>query len=214
MKEKGRDDTKKANIVLAYLVGAMADGYLYHNPKHYIYRVSYYQKLKEYLIKCIESRVFRIFRKRGHFYYDRRKDVYFYEITSKVIFLKMQEATDSFKGDKARRVPSWIRNGNLDVQRAFVQGFFDADGFYAITADSSDFRVRFGQSEPLVLADVCHILSNNGFKCSDVLGPYQSKPNVKPYYELHIHGQQQVLRFHRLIEPCHPEKQLHFEDEN
>ena len=213
MKEKDRDDTKKANIVLAYLVGALADGYLYHNPKHYIYRVSYYQKLKNYHVRCIEPRVLCIFGKRGHFYHDRRKDVYFYEITSKSVFQKMHEVAGSFKGNKKRSIPLWVLNGDLDVKRTFVQGFFDADGYYAIAADSSDFRVRFGQSEPLVLADVRHILCSDGFNCSEILGPYQSKPNVKPYYELHIHGQRQVLRFHRMIKPCHPEKQLSLKDD-
>jgi len=49
------------------------------------------------------------------------------------------------------------------------------------------------------------------FKCSDVLGPYQSKPDVKRYYELHIHGINQVKKFHELIRPCHPNKQLNLE---
>lgn len=194
--------------MLAYLVGALADGYLYHNPKHHICRVSYYQKLKRYHSKCIEPRIVQLFNKHGRFYHDRRKDVYFYEITSKSIYQRMYKAVGPFKGNQQRHVPNWILMGDLDVHRGFIQGFFDADGYYLIEEDDSDFRVRFGQSEYGVLSGIRTILSRDKFKCSNVLGPYQSKPNVKPYFELHIHGRRQVLRFHHLIKPCHPEKQL------
>lgn len=194
--------------VLAYLVGALADGYIYHNPKHYIYRVSYYQKLRKYFSKCIEPRIVQIFNNRGHFYHDHRKDVYYYEITSKSVYQKMCKAAGPFKGHQKRNVPLWILDGDIKVQRAFVQGFFDADGYYVIDEINSDYRVRFGQSEYDILAGIRNILIHSKFNCSNVLGPYRSKPNVKPYYELHIHGLKQVLRFQKVIRPCHPQKQL------
>jgi hypothetical protein len=123
---------------LAYLVGALADGYLYHNPDHHIYRVSYYQKLKKYHTKCIEPRIVMLFGKRGHFYYASRKGVYFYEITSKTIYQQMYKAADSFKGHNNRSIPNWILNGDKSEQQAFIQGFFDADGYYAINEAASD----------------------------------------------------------------------------
>ena len=192
--------------MLAYLVGALADGSLYHNPKHYIYRVSYYQKLKKYHEKCIEPRIVQLFNRKGHFYYDRRKDVHFYEITSKFVYQRMSEAAGPFKGQQQRRVPDWIQNEPIEVRRAFIQGFFDADGFYTTDEINSDFRVRFGQADYVVLEGIRTILGYDGFRCSNVLGPYQSKPEAKPYYELHLHGCQQVVRFHHLIKPCHPDK--------
>jgi hypothetical protein len=51
------------------------------------------------------------------------------------------------------------------------------------------------------------ILDEN-FHCSEVLGPYKSKETAKPYYELHIHGIKQLIKFREMIKPCHPDKQL------
>jgi len=120
----------------------------------------------------------------------------------------MKEAIGPFKDKNQRSIPRWILDGGKTVRYAFLRGFFDADGFYYIEPDNSDFRVRFGQVDRVVLEDIRDILYREGFECRDVLGPYQSKPNAKPYYELHIHGQKQVRRFHNLIKPCHPNKQL------
>ena len=200
------------NISLAYLIGALADGSIYHNEKHYVYRISYFQKSKEYLEKCIEPHVLRLFNKKGHFYYDKRKGVYFYEITSKEVYNTFMKALESFKSKGDRRVPSWIRNGDESLQFAFIRGFFEADGYYHVRPENSDYRVRLGQSEFFILEDIKNMLSLK-FKCSDVLGPYQSesKPDVKPYYELHIHGIDQVNKFHEVIRPCHPNKQLNLE---
>ncbi|MFX0136492.1 MAG: LAGLIDADG family homing endonuclease [Candidatus Hodarchaeota archaeon] len=191
----------------AYLIGALADGSIYHSRKHYVYRVTYYQHSQDYLLKCIESCIMRLFDKKGHFYYDTRRDVYFYEITSKEVYQYYEQAIESFKVDIDRHVPLWIKCSDTSVKFAFIRGFFDADGFYYFVPEKSDYRVRFGQSEYYILEDIREILSEE-FKCSDVLGPYQSKIGVKPYYELHIYGSNQVYKFRDLIKPCHPDKQL------
>jgi intein/homing endonuclease len=191
----------------SYLIGALADGSLYQNKKHYVNRVSYYQHSKEYLLKCIEPRILNLFGKIGHFYHDTRKDVYYYEITSKEIYQTYAKAVESFKSDTERRVPSWIREGTSIISYSFIRGFFDADGFYYINPEKHDYRVRFGQAEFYILSDIKEILSKD-FKCSNVLGPYKSKEGVKPYYELHLYGIDQLHKFHEIIGSCHPKKQL------
>ena len=193
---------------LAYLIGALGDGSIYHNEKHYVHRVSYYQKSKEYLEKCIEPKILETFGKKGHFYFDQRHGVYFYEITLKKIYKTMKEAAGPFKDKMQPNLPKWILDGNKEVRRSFIRGFFDAEGCYYIKPNASDYRVRFGQADRFILEGVRNILIHDGFTCSAVLGPYQSKPNVKPYYELHIHGRSQVQRFHELIKPSHPNKRL------
>ena len=193
--------------IFSYLIGALADGSLYQNKKYYVNRVTYYQHSQDYLIRCIESRILKLFGKTGHFYHDTRKDVYYYEITSKEIYQIYKKAVGSFKSELDRRVPSWIMEGNKTIQFRFIRGFFDADGFYYINREKYDYRVRFGQSEYFVLRDIKDILSEE-FESSDVLGPYISKEGVKPYYELHLYGIDQLYKFHELIRPCHPEKQL------
>ncbi len=192
---------------LAYLVGALADGSIYSNKKHYVYRISYYQKSQEYLTKCIEPIIFKLFQKRGRLYLDKRKGVYFYEITSKYIYNFFLDKIEKFKDKNERRVPLWIKNGVKTIQQSFIRGFFEADGYYHLKPKNSDYRVRLGQYEYFILKDIREMLKDD-FKCSDVLGPYQSKPNVKPYYELHIHGIKQVNKFHKIIKPCHLNKQL------
>jgi intein/homing endonuclease len=191
----------------SYLIGALADGSLYHNQTEYIYRVSYYQHSKEYLLHCIEPRIIKLFNKRGHFYFDARKAVNFYEIVSKEIYNIYKEAIEEFKADIERSIPSWIQAGESKIKYAFISGFFDADGYYHILPENSDYRVRFGQSEYQVLAEIKKILEEE-FRCSEVLGPYKSKEIAKPYYELHIHGIKQVKKFKAIIRPCHPDKQL------
>lgn len=191
----------------AYLIGALADGSIYYNQKQYIYRVTYYQSSKEYLLKCIETLIDALFGKKGYFYFDKRKDVYFYIIASKEIFQIYKDSIEHFKDDENRSVPSWIKNGTQSMQYNFIRGFFDADGFYYIYPKKYDYRVRLGQAEFYILKDIKEMLQVQ-FEISDVLGPYQSKVDVKPYYELHIYGIDQVRKFHDLIRPCHPEKQL------
>ncbi|MEJ2250328.1 MAG: LAGLIDADG family homing endonuclease [Candidatus Lokiarchaeota archaeon] len=205
---------EREKIILSYLIGALADGSLYHNKKSYVYRVTYYQKSKEYHLRCIEPRIEKLFGKKGHFYCDHRKGVYFYEVTSKKVFSIFKEAIEDFKSKGKRRVPSWIRNGASEVQNRFIRGFFDADGFYTLYPKISDYRVRFGQSEYFILADIKEILQPE-FKCSEVLGPYQSKKRAKPYWELHLYGKAQVIKFHEKIRPCHPQKHnLSFQNHN
>jgi hypothetical protein len=193
--------------ILAYLIGALADGSLYHNPKQYVKRVTYYQHSKQYLLDCIEPRVEELFGIKGHFYYDKRKDVHFYEITIKQVYQVFAASIEDFKSKNDRKVPRWIMQSETAIQYAFVCGFFDADGFFLLDPKKHDYRVRFGQAEFHILKDIKAILSDE-FQCSEVYGPYQSKEGVKPYFELHLYGIDQVHKFHQLIRPCHPEKQV------
>jgi len=201
------DYSESERIILSYLVGALADGSLYHNKKHYVNRVTYYQHSEEYLLRCIEPRIFKLFGVRGHFYHDKRKDVWFYEVTSKHVYTSIKETVELFKSKGDRMVPSWIKNGNESIQYSFIKGFFDADGWYHLHPENSDFRVRFGQAEYYILNDIREMLVDK-FICSDVLGPYKTKEGVKEYYELHLYGIEQVYKFRDLVKPCHPNKQL------
>lgn len=195
------------NDQFSYLIGALADGSLYSNKDRYVYRVTYYQHSKSYLLNCIEPRIKKLFNIKGHFYYDSRKSVYFYEITSKEVHQVYNSAIEAFKAEKDRKIPLWIKVSTKSIQLKFICGFFDADGWYYIVPEKYDYRVRFGQSEYYILQDIKEILDTD-LKCSEVLGPYQSKEGVKPYFELHIHGIDQVCKFHEMIKPCHPDKQI------
>jgi intein/homing endonuclease len=148
-----------------------------------------------------------LFNKKGHFYFDTRKAVNYYEVTSKEVYRVYKDAVGEFKAETKCTIPSWIKTGNSLIKHAFVCGFFDADGFYYIVPEKSDYRVRFGQSEYQVLADIKEMLEIE-FRCSEVLGPYKSKEGVRPYFELHIHGFNQLVKFKEKIKPCHPDKQL------
>ncbi|HME53815.1 MAG TPA: hypothetical protein VKM55_16425 [Candidatus Lokiarchaeia archaeon] len=75
-----------------------------------------------------------------------------------------------------------------------------------ISPKTSDYRVRFGQANHDILQDVGDRLCIR-FACSQVLGPYQTKPEALPYYEIQLHGIKQVQKFRDLIKPCHPEKE-------
>ena len=193
---------------LAYLIGVLADGSIYHNKKHYVYRVTYYQKSLEYLKEIIEPLVFEVFNKTGHIYHDKRKDVYFYEIPSKEIYYCMVNLSEDFKSKDIRRVPEWIKYGSHAIRTAFIRGFFDTDGSSSVNHDKYDYRIRFGQIDKQIILDVKEILESLRFKVSNLLGPYQYKENAKPYYEIQIHGKHQFLRFAKIIKPTHPNKEL------
>ncbi len=195
-----------SDAMLAYHVGALADGSLYRNAKQYVHRVSYYQKSKSYLEHCIEPRIESLFGKKGHFYHDTRKDVFFYEVTIKSIYQAIHDSAIPFKDKTSPAIPAWIKAGSDEVRESFIRAFFDTEGFYYVNANRSDYRVRFGQASRQVLQDLRDMLSTT-FTCSEVLGPYQSKANALPYFELHIYGIDQLRRFHDLIRPCHPIKQ-------
>ena len=91
------------------------------------------------------------------------------------------------------------------IRYAFIRGFFDADGWFHINSTKNDYRIGFGQSEFHIIKNIREILQEE-FKTSDILGPYQSKTKNKPYYQLHLYGIEQLLKFNKLIKPGHPEK--------
>ena len=111
----------------------------------------------------------------------------------------MLKASEDFKSKEVRRALEWIKYGSHGIRTSFIKGFFDADCSYSVNYDKYDYRVRFGQVDKQVILDAKEILESLRFKSSDLLGPYQYKKEVKPYYEIQIHGKHQFLRFSKII---------------
>ncbi|MHA1410360.1 MAG: hypothetical protein ACTSQY_08675, partial [Candidatus Odinarchaeia archaeon] len=104
-------ELKNEKEILAYLIGALADGSIFCDKTTGVYRVKYYPQSKVYLESCIESRIFFLFGKKGCYYCDKRNRVYFYEVTSKTVYQKIKNALGGFKAKFQRNVPCWIMNG-------------------------------------------------------------------------------------------------------
>jgi len=70
----------------------------------------------------------------------------------------------------------------------------------------SDLRIRFGQSSRSVLARIRVMITAMGMKTGRVCGPYISKEEALPYYELFIYGIDEVRRFFKKVGSEHPDK--------
>jgi intein/homing endonuclease len=120
----------------------------------------------------------------------------------------MLKASEDFKSKNERCVPDWIKYGSYEIKTAFLRGFFDADGSYCLNRAKYDYRVRFGQVEKQIIRDIKDMLESLGFKTGKLLGPYEYKEDAKPYYEVQVHGRDQVKDFNEIVKPSHPDKQL------
>lgn len=200
---------------IAYLVGALRDGNFSSIPAQGIYRIRIYQKNKRWL-ELLARIIERKFGKKAGFYYDSRHGVWCLSITSKELFEELMEFC-KFTGDQATWLtPTWIVGGAPTVKKAYVRGFFDAEGsinsFEQTTlVREKDIRVYLAQANQGVLEEIRSIVAGFGIRCGRVCGPYVKKGTSTGMYALMVHGSTQVLRFFDCFDSSHPDKLFRFQ---
>ena len=73
--------------------------------------------------------------------------------------------------ENRKNIPSWILNGHIDIQKAFWNGFYDADGDKDING-----YVRADQKNQTTMAQLAFLASNIGYTVS--FNTRMDKPNV------------------------------------
>ncbi|MBI3588581.1 hypothetical protein HY095_05275 [Candidatus Micrarchaeota archaeon] len=199
---------------IAYLIGALRDGNFSEVSSEGIYRIRFYQKSRlwlEFLEKIIEDN----FGKKAGFYLDARHEVWCLSITSKEIYRELTQISE-YTGDQATwKMPSWIVCGLPRLKKAYVRGFFDAEGSVNSLEKCSkpaekDIGIYLAQANKAVLEEIRQVLLDFGIRCGRVCGPYVKKGASTEMYALIVHGSAQVLNSYNCFDSSHPEKVLRF----
>ena len=199
---------------LAYILGALRDGTFIKNEKYHVYRIRFYQKNKEWLLRLSQI-LFRYFGKMPRLLIDKRDNVWQLVIDSKKIFEYLQ-TTGEYPGNQRQwRIPKWIIQGGKETQKGYVKGFFDSEGgiphFEKGAIKPKNAKIYFAQASKECLQDLKVILTELDFKTGMVSGPYYKKNYINPIFALRIHGIGEMVKFSRRIGSMHPEKIRRFE---
>jgi len=96
------------------------------------------------------------------------------------------------------RVPREILNASVDIQRAYIQAFGDAE---ATVENHNRYRIRFNSNNSIGLNQIHHMLRTTLGIPSKLRGPY-----ARGKYYLEISGKKWLLSFREKIGFAHPEK--------
>ncbi|MFZ5366172.1 MAG: LAGLIDADG family homing endonuclease [Patescibacteria group bacterium] len=85
------------------------------------------------------------------------------------------------------RVPGQIKNGDEDIKKAFLQGYFNSDG----SVDVRGHRVTAYSANYKGLSDIARLLKDFGIKAKI----YPSRKGENTYFHLYLHNWQNLNKF-------------------
>lgn len=174
------------NSDFAYVLGASGDASIYHRKAKHEYCIEYEQKNAEWLEYSIRPRVSKLFGK--HPAVKRRKSGLFR------LRLYSKKAYSAFRA--VLKHLSSILNEPKAVQRAYVKGFFDAEGS---APREKGRRIEFYQKDKRVLRIIASILRSNGIHSEKIT-------NSRDVGQLIIRGKVNIRLFQSEIGSEHPKK--------
>ncbi|MBI5159242.1 LAGLIDADG family homing endonuclease [Candidatus Micrarchaeota archaeon] len=209
----------EVNPQLFYLAGAMRDG-TFPKPYQNHYEISIAQNsdewidaIKEIFLSTLKVDAEKIKKKPGS---NRVKRLVVY---SRDIYSRLSETFQHPTGRNLWNTPAFVKK-YPELQKWYVQGFFDAEGEIAhvedylkkIVVTKPKMRIILHQSWKdeacPVLIDLKNIIENKGIRCGKVWGPKKNKNTLD--YDLPISGSSNVLKFYKEIGTSHPEKNARF----
>jgi len=201
---------------LAYLIGALRDGNLSVRSDKGDYVVEIYQKntawLKEIILPICE-RLFDINLKlkmynRAFGNYGRVR------IWSKPILVFIRDVFEHpFTRNKAWNTPKVILQANTEIQKAYISGFFDTEGWLAKNFRSLAVVQSWHENDKCPpLDDIKMILQSMGIKSSVRNRSGKTNPNWKPRYLLSITNKNGIRNFILNIGSRHPDKAENLEN--
>jgi len=195
---------------LVYFVGILRDGVLTERKDKGEYVVEIYQKNTEWLEKTIKPLVKKLFGIDVKISYQNknRGRIGRIRIYSKIIYLFLKEVfehPDTNKQKSCWKTPSIILKADLDVQKAYVQGFFDAEGYINKSNSKIILAQAWNKEGDSPLDDIKKILEKLNIKCS-IITKIDKRPNRKPLQILGIYNKEGVLKFIKEIGSRHPAK--------
>ncbi len=165
---------------LAYLMGAMRDGSLIKSRgKHF---VRLYDTADAKWISSVKEIFSKLFETEMHLRYNKKFDVAYLEISSKPLFSLMKIL---FENNMHKDVPEIIKTAPLEIQKSYIEGFFDAEG-HVPHKNTKRYQIDFTQKDPKSLEFVKKFLENFGIKCGKISThrlPIYGKENLSKFHE-------------------------------
>lgn len=162
---------------LAYLLGAMRDGSLISScGKHF---VRLYDTLDAKWINEVKEIFKRVFEINIHMRHQKRINAAYLDISSKPLFHLLKIL---FNGHMHKGVPEIIKTAPLKLQKAYIEGFFDAEGH--VPHRFKYYRIDFTQDDRESLEYVKNVLERfeiKSAKISNHLLPICGKTNIENF---------------------------------
>ena len=175
---------------LAYILGALRDGGIHYDIKNNAYKIHFEQKDYNYLEREIQDRLDWLFELETAIT-PRPDGVYQIQFASKPIYLLLSKSFGMREIHQFWSTPILIKNANLDIQKEYIKGFFDAEGSFEQLSHS---WFKNDECEPLDF--ISNILN---FKCDiRCTEPRRIKTNDEfnrfPAYYIYINDYNNFLR--------------------
>jgi len=177
---------------LAYILGALRDGSLiYSDDKKYWVRI--YDNKNSNWLNILSKMLENLFGIKFHLRYQRKINEKYLDISNKNLFYSITNLVD---GNLHGGIPRIIRNANLEIKKAYICGFFDAEGYVPYSSvKNKRFRIAFNQKNISSLIFIKSVLGNLGIKC----------PKISQHV-LSIYGKENLLKFYNNFQIKNPEK--------
>ncbi len=175
------------NSDFAYLLGASGDACVYNRESKQEYCIEYEQKNPDWLERSVRPRILKIFGK--HCAVRKRKTGLFR------IRLYSKKAYSAFK--EALERPFKILREPETVRRAYVRGFFDAEG--SAPREKTSKRIEFYQKDTRFLRLIHKILRGIGIRPEKIT-------NSREIGQPIIRGKENIRLFKSNIDCEHPDK--------
>jgi intein-encoded DNA endonuclease-like protein len=191
---------------LAYVLGSMRDGSLiYSKDKKYWVRI--YDNKNSTWLEVLSDMLESLFEVKFHLRFQKKFDEKYLDISCKNLFYFIKNLVD---GKLHEDVPTIIKNSDKKIKKAYISGFFDAEGYVPYpTVKNKRFRIAFNQKNKNSLLFIKETLETLGIKCSKisqhVLSIYGKKNLIKFYNDFKIKNPEKLERFELLIGNTLPE---------
>jgi len=204
---------KQLDKNLAYLLGViLGDGHLANPNRAYDKKTSYNSELRitdgnrETFLQL--RQIFKeLFDYEPSIYSEKsktNKEFYRFVIRVKAIHRFLVEICELPTGKKFDKIkiPRIIKESNLELQKWFITGFFDADGCYRISKEGYS-QIFITQSYPKILYEIKEISKKLGIIWT---GPYVYRYKYRNC-NIKIYNKENIVRFLKVFKSINPIKQ-------
>lgn len=189
----------KLTSELSSIVGHLfCDGSVSTSKEGYI-NVHYYNTNKD-LLESFKNNVKEIFGN-IHIYQSKNKGVDFVRLPSAVGIVLKLFVTDF--GSKTCKIPDFIKEGNLEIKKAFIRAFADDEG--SVSFRPPHRYIELACSNYQMLSDLKYLLNDTGIGSSKI---YHKTQRGFDFYWFHVRGFAHIKNFDNKIGFSHPEKSL------
>jgi intein/homing endonuclease len=168
------------NPEFAYLLGAMRDGSLIKSHGKHFVRL-YDTKDARWITEV--RKIFRkLFELEIHLRYQKTMNTAYLDISSKPLYylLRMIFGNNMHKG-----IPEIIKTAPSGIKKAFVSGFFDAEG-HVPHKFSTKYQIDLTQNDYKSLEFSKQFIESCGIRCGKISGhrlPIYGKDNIRKFHE-------------------------------